>query len=97
MALWQRADLGPAYAALPPMLDESQDAAASVAEDAMELALCGRDPDLGARALAANPATAVLLNDNSVYPHAFAVGLVANLRHDADGARAAFEHARVTS
>ncbi len=93
--LRRSADLGPAYAVVPPMLDESQETAATVAEDAMELALCGRDPDLGARALAANPDTSVLESGSRTYPHAFAVGMVANLRHDADGARAAFEQARV--
>ncbi len=94
VALRQSADLGPAYAVIPPMLDENRETAADAAEDAVQLALCGRDPDLGARALAANPDTAVQESSGRTYPHAFAVGMIANLRHDADGARAAFEQAR---
>ncbi len=89
--LRQSADLASAYAVIPKMLEEGQD----VSEDALEVALCGRDANLGARALAANPDSSVLQATGSrAYPHAFAVGMVANLRHDTDGARAAFEEAR---
>ena len=87
------ANLAPLRATLNNIEGEGPAAAVEVAEISFETARRERDPVAAARALA-NISKDGYTNGISQFPHAFLEGVVAELRQDALGARAAFTNAR---
>jgi serine/threonine-protein kinase len=85
-----RADPQPLHTTIEAILAEDPAAAPTLASTWLRLALCERDPDAVARALAALSGST-----RSDENPDFIAGLMARIRGDAAGARVAFTHARV--
>ncbi|MEY2483983.1 MAG: adenylate cyclase [Verrucomicrobiota bacterium] len=88
------ANLAPLRATLQTIEAEGPASAAEVTKISFETARRERDPAAAARALA-NISKDSYTNGLSEFPHPFFAGTVAELRHDAPGAHAAFMDARI--
>ena len=91
--LAERADPGPAHAAIDAVVAEDPLAAKTIAERWFYVALCERDKVGVSRALAIIPSEGI--SEGSIWwPRPFFEALAARARGDASGARAAFTAAR---
>ncbi len=90
-----KADLQPLHATIDRILAEDPKAAPTIAADWLFLALCERDFTAAERALAALQSDEAITIGSALLNRAFGRGLVARERGDAEGARAAFQQARL--
>jgi TolB-like protein/class 3 adenylate cyclase/Tfp pilus assembly protein PilF len=93
VALSWRADPKPLHATIQAILTENPNATSLIAEQWLPLALCERDSNAAARALASLPATGCY-EAAIPFPNSWGEGLLARLRGDQPAARAAFTNAR---
>jgi TolB-like protein/class 3 adenylate cyclase/cytochrome c-type biogenesis protein CcmH/NrfG len=93
VAFKSRADLAPLRSTIDAVLAEDKSAAASIANQSFDLALCQRDPGGAERALAALPQKGYV-DESFNFPRPWCEALVANLRRDNPAARRAFTRAR---
>ncbi len=89
-----KADLQPLHATIAAILAEDPAAAPTIAADWLFLALCERDLAAADQALAALQSDEALTVGSALLSRAFGQGLLARVRGDEAGARAAFTLAR---